>query len=253
MESTNFYLAIWDQGADGELTVNNFKARYGCGEPDLCSLSVGDPEVSCVVDGIYSVTVPIDGVNAQYSAIDLNALTISEDICLGNIGEGGAISGSFVLTYNEGTNYNIDIVASGEPTLECTDPFNPTQCTGNVQGTSPVTTVVTAGDESVCIGNTVQLSATPSGGTWSGDNVSASGLFDAAGLTAGPYEVTYTFTDNTGCSFNDVATVTVVSSPDADELEDVTACDNYTLPSLSAVINTGQEPEVQGHNCLLVM
>ncbi|UJH89792.1 hypothetical protein LZ575_12235 [Antarcticibacterium sp. 1MA-6-2] len=47
--------------------------------------------------------------------------------------------------------------------------------------------------------------------------------------------------------------VDINDSPEADELEDVTACDNYTLPSLSAVINTGQQPEVQGHNCLLVM
>ena len=102
------------------------------------SLSVGDPEVSCVVNGTYSVTIPVDGVNAQYSASDPNALTIPDDICLGNIGEGGAISGSFVLTYNEGTNDNINIAASGEPTLVCTDPFNPTQCTGNVSGVSPV-------------------------------------------------------------------------------------------------------------------
>src|SRR5699024_5311267 len=36
--ATNFYLAIWDQnGIDGEVTLNNFKARYGCGNPTLCS------------------------------------------------------------------------------------------------------------------------------------------------------------------------------------------------------------------------
>ncbi|SDL88610.1 hypothetical protein SAMN04488034_1242, partial [Salinimicrobium catena] len=65
--------------------------------------------------------------------------------------------------------------------------------------------MVTADDDSVCIGSTVQLSATPSGGTWSGMHVSATGLFDADGLAADDYRVTYTFTDGNGCENSDTA------------------------------------------------
>nr|WP_321235628.1 T9SS type A sorting domain-containing protein [uncultured Psychroserpens sp.] len=138
LEPANMYLAIWDQDADGDLAVNNFKARFGCGDSDviICSLSVEDPIVSCAVDGEYTVTVPINGANGQYTAIDPNALTISNDICLGNLG-GGAISGSFTLTYSQGTDYNIDISPVDPSTNGCVVPLNPTQCTGNVSGTSP--------------------------------------------------------------------------------------------------------------------
>ena len=34
----NFLPCNWDQDADSELNVNNFKARYGCGEPRWTSL-----------------------------------------------------------------------------------------------------------------------------------------------------------------------------------------------------------------------
>src|SRR5690606_40469303 len=80
--------------------------------------------------------------------------------------------------------------------------------------------VVTANDNSVCIGNTVQLTASPAGGTWSGDYVSASGLFDAEGLAADDYTVTYTYSDGNECESSDTATVTV------DALPVVTANDN---------------------------
>ncbi|MFN7044995.1 MAG: T9SS type A sorting domain-containing protein, partial [Flavobacterium sp.] len=53
----------------------------------------------------------------------------------------------------------------------------------------------------------------PAGGTWSGDHVSASGLFDASGLAAGPYNVTYTYSDANQCTNSDVAVVTVNALP----------------------------------------
>ncbi|WP_299307197.1 hypothetical protein, partial [uncultured Psychroserpens sp.] len=138
LEPANMYLAVWDQDADGDLAINNFKARFGCGDSDvvICSLSVEDPVVSCAENGTYSVTVPINGANGQYTAIDSNAISISSDVCLGNLG-GGAISGSFTLTYNQGTDYNIDISPVIPSTNGCEDPINPTQCTQNVAGVSP--------------------------------------------------------------------------------------------------------------------
>ncbi|TWI83952.1 hypothetical protein IQ13_2072, partial [Lacibacter cauensis] len=78
----------------------------------------------------------------------------------------------------------------------------------NITSIPPPT--VTADDASVCAGSSIQLTGSPAGGTWSGANVSASGLFNAAGLTAGTYNVTYTYTDSqTGCSNSDQATITV--------------------------------------------
>ncbi|GAA4766623.1 hypothetical protein GCM10023230_15380 [Flavobacterium hankyongi] len=92
---------------------------------------------------------------------------------------------------------------------------NGNQCTnsdGAVVTVNALSTVVT-NDAQVCTGFTVQLSATPPGGTWSGANISASGLFNAAGLSAGLYNVTYTYTDGNQCTNNDGAVVTVNALP----------------------------------------
>lgn len=48
----------------------------------------------------------------------------------------------------------------------------------------------------------VQLTATPTGGVYSGDNVSESGLFSPEGADTGWYVITYTYTDITGCQAN---------------------------------------------------
>jgi hypothetical protein len=91
--------------------------------------------------------------------------------------------------------------------------------------TSIAPPTVTANDASVCIGATVQLVGTPAGGTWSGANVSASGLFNAAGLSAGPYVVTYSYTNSeTGCSSSDPATVTVNAVTTATDPSDAIRC-----------------------------
>src|SRR5204863_1390880 len=68
-----------------------------------------------------------------------------------------------------------------------------------------------ADDKSVCAGSSVALTGTPAGGTWSGAHVSGS-TFDATGLAAGPYTVTYTVTVN-GCTASDDAVVTVKALP----------------------------------------
>jgi hypothetical protein len=65
----------------------------------------------------------------------------------------------------------------------------------------------TADDKEVCTGSSVELTGTPAGGSWSGDHVSGS-TFNAAGVGAGAYTVTYTVTED-GCSASDDATVTV--------------------------------------------
>ena len=41
LEPTNFYLAIWDQDADDDLIVNNFKARFGCRDGRYSNMRIG--------------------------------------------------------------------------------------------------------------------------------------------------------------------------------------------------------------------
>ena len=72
---------------------------------------------------------------------------------------------------------------------------------------------VVADNNKVCVGGSVQLAATPPGGTWSGDNISAEGIFDSTGLAPGVYNVSYSFTDANGCSNSGGAVVTVNAIP----------------------------------------
>ncbi len=92
---------------------------------------------------------------------------------------------------------------------------NGNQCTNSDGAVVTVNNlpIVVANDAQVCTGFTAQLSATPLGGTWSGANISSSGLFDATGLSSGPYNVTYTYTDGNQCTNNDGAVVTVNALP----------------------------------------
>jgi hypothetical protein len=93
--------------------------------------------------------------------------------------------------------------------------------------------VVTADDNSVCTGSSVAVSGSPAGGTWSGGHINATtGVFNAAGLAAGTYTVTYTFTNGNGCTASDDAVVTVKALPV------VTATDN-SVCSGSTVQLTG--------------
>lgn len=66
-------------------------------------------------------------------------------------------------------------------------------------------------DAEVCTGNVVQLTALPTGGNWSGGFISPNGSFNASGLAAGLYPVSYSLTDINGCSLSAYAYVRVYS------------------------------------------
>lgn len=67
---------------------------------------------------------------------------------------------------------------------------------------------------SVCVdGGSVQLTGTPSGGTFSGDGITGD-TFDPATAGVGAHDITYSYTDGvTGCSNTDVQSVTVNALP----------------------------------------
>ncbi len=60
-----------------------------------------------------------------------------------------------------------------------------------------------------------QLMATTNGGTWSGDNVSPDGMFEPMDLEVGSYELTYSVTNNQGCSSTSMGLVTIVDTLDS--------------------------------------
>lgn len=132
--ATNCYLMIWDQDADGDVQVNNFKARFGCGDSDaaICVVEATNVQTECQGNN-YSLEVTIEGVNGEFAISDPNALTESSSICLGNLSSGGDISGTFVVTYASGVDYDLTIQAVAS-TSGCTDPVNGGDCTVSISG-----------------------------------------------------------------------------------------------------------------------
>ncbi|WP_242132993.1 hypothetical protein, partial [Aestuariivivens marinum] len=105
----------------------------------------------------------------------------------------------------------------GDYSVMVTSPNGCPPADGDAIGTLTINDlpVVTPNNASLeCTETMVQLTASPSGGTWSGDHVSESGLFDATGLAPDNYTVTYTYTDGNGCTNSADAIVTVNIAPD---------------------------------------
>jgi len=101
-------------------------------------------------------------------------------------------------------------LAAGTYAVDATSTTSPTFC----NSLSPTAVVqelplpnVTADDAEVCVGATVTLVGSPAGGTWTSPYVT-NGVFNAAGLGAGVYTVTYSVTSG-GCTNSTTADVTV--------------------------------------------
>ena len=191
LQPGNFYLLIWDQqGTDNNVEVNNFKARFGCGDPTICFLEAEEPEIECNAgSGTYTVTVPIIGNNGQYVGTDPNATpTTSAPVCLTNLGSTGVITGNIVMTYPLGVDYNITIAPVVPATDGCATPDNPSQCDTTITGTAPFvdldvdfTHVTCAGEEDGTISATASAGATIT--------VDGSPYDPSAEYGAGSYEV----------------------------------------------------------------
>jgi hypothetical protein len=82
----------------------------------------------------------------------------------------------------------------------------------------------------VCPHKDITLTGVPSGGTFSGTNVTGN-TFDASGLTQGNYDITYTYTDAIGCITSATKPVHVLSAlPDTSYL----VCENGDSPVLGS-------------------
>lgn len=94
----------------------------------------------------------------------------------------------------------------------------------------------------------VTLTGTPAGGTWSGPNITAGGVFTTSG--PGVFQVIYSYTNSNGCPNSDIAQVTVfeettvaTAGPDQDLCGSV-----VSMAANLPVIGTGAWSQVSGPN-----
>ncbi|MFK7926022.1 MAG: LamG-like jellyroll fold domain-containing protein, partial [Bacteroidia bacterium] len=218
-ETTNYYIVLWDQNADGNFDLNNFKARFGCGvtggggSDPICVVEETNTTTECGTNGELVVTTQVSGINGTYVATDntgatgvsyiytsAGGATNTTGLVLTNSTGTGEITGTVTVMYPAGTtNYGFD-VTNTDPTSS-PPPEDPNACTITVSGTAaacPVCDVslvsaVQSPDACVAPANgSIVAIATSSTGTL---EFSLDGIDWFTGTaTANPDEYTYTFT-----------------------------------------------------------
>ncbi len=110
----------------------------------------------------------------------------------------------------------------------------------NLTITSNPLPVVNAGaDQTFCDQGIVQqfTGFSPSGGAWTGSNVTSGGLFTPSAV--GSYVLNYSFTNAFGCTASDTKTVVVTSTTMADAGSDVAICEGSISFQLTANVGGG--------------
>ncbi|RYE19820.1 MAG: hypothetical protein EOP51_19125, partial [Sphingobacteriales bacterium] len=193
-------------------TSSNATIAYN-GSPYCSSDLTGAVTFTGTPGGVYTAAATTGGTG-----------TIVIDAAAGVIDIAQSTAGTYTVTY----------------TIAATSSCSEFTTTANVEILDPGTAVVTYDNTTYCGGSGV-ATATVTGST-GGTFASTAGLIidpatgeiDLALSTAGAtYTITYT-PPGTGCIESATATVTIVPTPVADQPVDVTACDSYILPALSA-------------------
>ena len=192
---------------------------------------------NCVGKDTMQITVnPLPNLN----------VTSSNSICIG---------GSITLTASGANNYSWSPATGLNTTTGATVTASPTTSTTySVTGTNTVTNcsasvstsvtvnllpVVNAGaDQTLCNQPiTFTLTGTPTGGTWSGTNITTGGVFTPNGT--GTFPLVYTYTNTNNCTNRDTAIITVTNPIQPNAGADQTVCQNSATVQLNGIPSGG--------------
>ncbi len=165
---------------------------------------------------------------------DVTAVAVPAAVCLGDSATLTA-SGADAYTWTPAATLS---AAAGSPVIARPSITTIYAVVGTINGctdTAQVTVTVNnfpatnAGrDTTVCNNtNAIQLTGTPTGGTWTGSNITPGGLFNPQAAGNGVYTVYYTVGSN-NCSLTDSAVVTVSDPPVAHAGNDTIICQSST-------------------------
>jgi large repetitive protein len=190
--------------------------------PGVTAAGIFDPTIAGTFELFYSfgagacftkdsmeITVhPLPIVNA---GIDFTQCISAAPSVVAGLPAGGTWSGTGIT--NPLGNFSPITVTAGAHILTYTFVNPTTGCTNSDQLTATVNALplVNAGSDTIICNQPfpVQFNANPAGGTWSGTNISSSGIFTPS--TVGAFPLTYTFINGNFCSNSDVRIITVVA------------------------------------------
>ncbi|MFN4977457.1 MAG: SprB repeat-containing protein [Bacteroidota bacterium] len=204
-----------DETGSIDITVSGGTASYqfswssGEDTEDISGKSAGVYYVlitdanQCTLKDTFEIEEPTEKLSVSGSATDLkcyNDQSGSIDITVA----GGIVSYSYSWS-NGSTSEDLTGISAGTYTVTVTDK-NGCFVKETFVVNQPDPLVVNADDKKVCAGVSVDLTASPSGGVWSGSGVTGSAFMSEV---PGIYAVYYTYTNLSGCVGIDTAYVNV--------------------------------------------
>jgi len=201
---------------------------------------------------VYSLTDGNNCSNADTVTVTVNALpnatfSFAPSYCLNAPAanlvpatSGGTFSGPGI---SSGTLFTPSAAGVGSHTVQyvVSDGAGCTDSSSNSLVVTAIPAISFSTLPSFCVNSTAQaLSASPSGGTWTGTGMSGSNFDPAAVSGAGTYSVVYAYTDpGTNCSNTDTASIVVNALPDASFSAPGALCSNGQPVTLSPVVSGG--------------
>jgi hypothetical protein len=155
--------------------------------------------------GPSSITVTINSLPTLAIGSDQTVCIGASDVTLTGSPSGGTWSGGGV----SGSVFHPSTAGGGPHTISYSYTNPTTGCDAVASKVMTVSPNISLNSFTACASNYgVELTATPSGGTWTGSMVSSDGIFAANAAGIGTYSVTYTATVS-GCTASSSTTVTV--------------------------------------------
>ena len=199
----------------------------GCSDSAIISVTVNPLPVIAAITGTTSVCVT--GVTTLSDATT-GVVWSSDDATIATVDASGDVTG-----VSAGT---VTIIYIGTNSFGCTD----SAVTSVTVNALPTIAAITGAGSGVCIGSTIALGETTTGGIWSSDNtlkatVDASG--NVTGVASGSVHIVYTVTNISGCTDSAVVNVAVHALPILAGITGTTTVCQLGTTTLSDVTPTG--------------
>jgi uncharacterized protein YjdB len=211
---------VWSSSNTAVATVNNSGL--------VTAVSAGTTTISYMVTNASGCTTTVTkditvNANPVVAAIAGNsAVCVGSTISLSNATSGGTWSSSntAIATVNSNTGL-VTGVSPGVATMSYTVTNSTTGCSTTVTkdvtvNANPTINPIT-GNAGVCVGSTITLSNTTSGGTWSSSNTAVATINASTGeitaIAAGTATISYAVTNSNGCTTTVTKNITVYANP----------------------------------------
>jgi hypothetical protein len=196
--------------------------------PGLNPLNVSNPVAAPLATTTYNVTITYACGNTLTDDVTVNVLpppsaTASNNgpVCVGEtlvLSAGGGLSYSWSGPLFFGSNLqnpsipNADLINAGTYVVTVTDAFGCTATASTTVAVQPTpVAIIVPPSQALCTSSPpLTLQGIPAGGIWGGA-ANAQGQINPAILGPGQFQVTYTYTDPSGCS--DQNTISIVINP----------------------------------------